>query len=106
MEFIREKIKEKPISKRRIAMRVGLAALCGLVFALVACIALIIAVPFIMPQQNTESVGTEDESEQIESTQDTEDQNVAIVLPPDLNLSISVCRFSRNCPAWAPSICV
>lgn len=89
MEFIREKIKEKPISKRRIAMRVGIAALCGLTFALVACIVLIIAMPFIMSQQNTESVGTESESEKIESTQDTEDQNVAIVLPPDLNLSIS-----------------
>ena len=90
MEFIREKIKEKPISKKRIAMRVGMAALCGLVFAIVACVVLVIAVPYIMPkQEETESVSSQEESQQEEVTQDTEDQDVGLVFPPDFNLTIS-----------------
>lgn len=96
MEFIREKIKEKPISKRRIAMRIGMAALCGLVFALVACIVLLVAMPFLFPEQDTETIGTEEGSQQVESTQDTENQNVGIVLPPDLNLSISDYETLQN----------
>ena len=97
MEFVREKIKEKPISKKRIAMRVGIAALCGLTFALVACIALIIAVPFILPSQNgTESITTQEESEQEEVTQNTEGQNVGLVLPTDLDLTISDYETLQN----------
>ena len=96
MEFIREKIKEKPISKRRIAMRIGMAALCGLVFALVACVVLLVAMPFLFPEQDTETLGTEEGSQQVESTQDTENQNVGIVLPPDLNLSISDYETLQN----------
>lgn len=90
MEFIREKIKEKPISKKRIAMRVGMAALCGLVFAIVACVVLVIVVPYIMPkQEETESVSSQEESQQEEVTQNTEDQNVGLIVPPDFNLTIS-----------------
>lgn len=96
MEFIREKIKEKPISKRRIAMRVGVAALCGLAFALVACVVLIIAVPYIIPQENTEDLGMSEQTQQEEVTQETEDQNVGLVLPPDFNLTISDYETLQN----------
>ena len=99
MEFIREKIKEKPISKRRIAMRVGVAALCGLAFALVACIVLIIAVPYILPQQeteNTEEKESVDELQQSETSQGTEDINTGLILPPDLSLSISDYETLQN----------
>lgn len=90
MEFIREKIKEKPISKKRIAMRVGMAALCGLVFAIVVCVVLVIAVPYIIPkQEENESVSSQEESQQEEVTQHTEDQNEGLVFPPDFNLTIS-----------------
>ena len=90
MEFIREQIKEKPISKKRIAMKVGIAALCGLVFALVVCVVLIVAVPYIVPQQNdTESISSQEESQKEEVTQGTENQNDALVFPPDFNLTIS-----------------
>ena len=89
MEFIREKIKEKPISKKRIAMRVGMAALCGLVFAIVVCVVLVIAVPYIIPkQEENESVSSQEESQQEEVTQHTEDQNEGLVFPPDFNLTI------------------
>lgn len=96
MEFIREKIKEKPISKRRIAMRVGVAALCGLAFALVACVVLIIAVPYIIPQENIEDLGMSEQTQQEEVTQETEDQNVGLVLPPDFNLTISDYETLQN----------
>lgn len=96
MEFIREKIKEKPISKRRIAMRVGVAALCGLAFALVACVVLIIAVPYIMPQQNSESVNSQEDTQREEATQDTENNYPGIVLPPDLNLTVSDYETLQN----------
>lgn len=99
MEFIREKIKEKPISKRRIAIRVGIAALCGLTFALVACIVLMIAMPFILPQQSTENteqlIGSENTQGE-ESTQSTEQPNDGVILPPDLNLSISDYEMLQN----------
>lgn len=96
MEFIREQIKEKPISKRKIAMRVGIAALCGLTFALVACVVLIIAVPYIMPQQNSESVNSQEDTQREEATQDTENNYPGIVLPPDLNLTVSDYETLQN----------
>jgi len=88
MEFIREKIKEKPISKRKLAMKLGLAALCGLVFALVVCIILVIAVPLIVKPDDNEMISTQDDTEQEETTQDTENQGSGIILPPDFNLSL------------------
>lgn len=99
MEFIREKIKEKPISKRKIAIKVGTAALCGLVFALVACVVLIIAVPYIVPSQPTETQETEEESESesiVEPTEDTEASGNVVVLPPDLDLTISDYETLQN----------
>ena len=96
MEFIREKIKEKPISKRRIAMRVGLAALCGLTFALVACVVLLIAVPLIMPQNSTESMSSQEDTQKEETTQNTENQNVGVLIPPNMNLTISDYETLQN----------
>ena len=88
MEFIREKIKEKPISKRRLAMKVGLAALCGLVFALVVCIVLLIAVPLILKPVENEVISSQDDTQQEDVTQETEEQGNSIILPPDFNLSL------------------
>lgn len=96
MEFIREKIKEKPINKRRIALKAGIAALCGLIFALVVCAVLIIAVPIIRGswETNGSELGSQTESEE-ESTSTEGNQNV-IVLPPDLNISISDYQTLQN----------
>ena len=96
MEFIREQIKEKPISKKKVVMRVGLAALCGLVFAMVVCVVLIIAVPYIMPINNSESVSSQEDTEQKENTENTEDKNVSMVFPPNLNLTISDYETLQN----------
>lgn len=96
MEFIREKIKEKPISKRRLAMKVGMAVLCGLVFALVVCLVLIIAVPMIKDTWEKEPsemvVGSETET----GSEDTEHHGGGLVLPPDLNLSITDYQTLQN----------
>lgn len=89
MEFIREQIKEKPINKKRIIMRVGIAALCGLVFAMVACVVLVIAVPFIMPQNSMESINSQQDTEQETDTQNTEDLNASLVFPPNFDWTIS-----------------
>jgi len=96
MEFIREKIKEKPISKRRLAMNLGIAALCGLVFAGVVCLVLIIAVPMITDNwgKNPSEVveGTETET----GSETTEQSGNALVLPPDLSLSITDYQTLQN----------
>jgi len=88
MGFIREQIKEKPISKRQLAAKVAVAALCGLVFAIVVCLILLIAVPMITEYWEKEEVvqGTEEETDV--TTQQTEEAANTLVLPPDLNLSI------------------
>lgn len=91
MDFIREKTKEKPISKRRLLMKVGSAALCGLVFAIIVIIVLIIFMPMI---QETVVSGTEDseqETSQMINTEGTEDTETetGIVIPPNFSLSIS-----------------
>ena len=93
MEFIREKIKEKPLNKKRIAIQVGIAALCGLVFALCGCIVVLIFAPQIKDAlaenpQNTMESELDSESEVSES--DT--QGIVVVPPPvvpDISLSIS-----------------
>ena len=35
-QFIREKIKDKPLNKKRLAKKAGTAALCGVAFAVAA----------------------------------------------------------------------
>ncbi|MBR4027125.1 MAG: trypsin-like peptidase domain-containing protein [Lachnospiraceae bacterium] len=37
MEFVREKIKEKPLDRKSVAIKVGVAMLCGIAFAISAC---------------------------------------------------------------------
>lgn len=37
-DFIREKIKDKPVNKKKIFIKVGVSALCGIVFAVTASI--------------------------------------------------------------------
>lgn len=89
MEFIREKIKQKPINKKRLAMKLGIAGLCGLTFALVVCLVLIIAVPMIKESWETSGSEQKTESEMGDVSQSTEDTHNTIVFPPDFNLSIS-----------------
>ena len=46
MDFIREKIKAKPIRKRKLLLKVGVAALCGFVFSAIVLVMMLIFLPF------------------------------------------------------------
>lgn len=95
MEFIREKIKKKPISKKKFFLKIGTAALCGLVFSVVVLLMMLVCMPLLkdwMQMENkdtehtTESVVQTEETESFEDVEETEDD---LVIPTDFNLSIS-----------------
>lgn len=102
MDFIREKIKEKPINKKKILEKIAIAALCGLVFSLVVFFMMMIFIPIIKEAVAAETDNTEFSSEELMETEATETQEdteaeietetetqADVVIPPDLNLSIS-----------------
>ncbi|MCD7708978.1 MAG: S1C family serine protease, partial [Clostridiales bacterium] len=81
-EFVREKIKDKPKNYRRAASKVGMAALCGLVFAVVFCVVLALFLPIILRRirtddgqvaQSQESQDSEEDSEE-ETEEETQDE--------------------------------
>ena len=89
MEFIREKIKEKPISKKKIFARIGVAALCGFVFSIVVIAMMFIFMPIISNSSNVEVKNTEEETEGVTETEETQNTEQAVIIPPNLNLSLS-----------------
>lgn len=105
MDFIREKTKEKPINKRKLLLKLGSAALCGLVFSIVCMIVLMIFMPMIQstvpPQTEGTEFGTEyadtENMPATESTEGTESSELqGIVVPPDFSLSISDYQTLQN----------
>lgn len=93
MSFIREHIKEKPINKKRIFINIGVAALCGLVFAIVVCVVLVLFVPafkeHIIAENESSQMKIQNQTEAQTETESTEEEDNEIVIPPNLNLSIS-----------------
>lgn len=93
MSFIREHIKEKPINKKRIFINIGVAALCGLVFAIVVCVILVFFVPafkeHIIAENESSQMKIQNQTEAQTETESTEEEDNEIVIPPNLNLSIS-----------------
>lgn len=89
MEFIREKIKEKPVSKRRIFTILGTAALCGLVFSLVVFVMILIFKPAIQEAILPQPPVSEADTSSAVDTESTEDVENAIIIPTDMSLSIS-----------------
>ena len=62
-DFIREKIKDKPVNKKKIFIKVGVSALCGIVFAVTASIVFCILVPHFPEKDDNEQImGTENEA--------------------------------------------
>ena len=77
-QFIREQIKDKPVNKKKLVRKIGVAALCGAVFAIAACIVFAIALPFINKSatksaDNTPKNNTPVNSQAADSTDATED---------------------------------
>lgn len=91
MDFIREKTKEKPINKRKLLLKIGSAALCGLVFSIVVVVVLFIFMPMIQSAVPSETEETEQGTELSIDTEETESTQAesSIVIPPDFSLSIS-----------------
>ena len=73
-EFVREKIKDKPINKRKIAIKILVAAVCGAVFAITACLVAAFLWPKINPQNENNTVvdNQQKETETQTSTESTE----------------------------------
>lgn len=73
-EFVREKIKDKPINKRKIVIRLLVAAACGVVFAITACLVAAFLWPKLKPQDADDTLvkETEAETETEEPTESTE----------------------------------
>lgn len=72
-DFIREQIKDKPFNKRRAVFQVGLSALCGLVFAMTACVVAILFFPQLRDGrgQITETEHTDTQQENVKETEST-----------------------------------
>ncbi len=96
MGFIREQIKEKPISKRRLAIKIGGAVICGLIFAAVVCLVLAIALPVIINRGEKEPTELVEQTESETGTEDTSAPENGFVLPPDFNLSMEEYQALQN----------
>ena len=97
MEFIREKTKDKPINIKRIITKLGVAALCGLVFAGVFCVIVLFFIPVFktrLAAANTESTDTQPDT-QIESETESEPDDLPVV-SPDMSLTISDYQNIQN----------
>lgn len=86
MEFIREKIKKKPINKKKLFKRIGVGVLCILV-----CLILMFGLTKWM-ERNVQT-GLEEESIETENnTENTEETEI----PPDYSLSLSDYQSLQN----------
>ena len=74
-DFVREQIKDKPKNHKRVWMRLGMAAACGGVFALAACLVSLLAGPVLFRQEQGADVQkeTQDRAQASETTEETED---------------------------------
>ena len=108
MEFIREQIKEKPINKKRVAKKLAMAALCGIVFAAAVCSVMLICMPVLrgaLLAGTTEATeGSEVESESKTETSEIESESESETEPnsnpdfviPDFSLSIEDYQNLQN----------
>ena len=97
MQFIREQIKDKPINKKRLLIRLGMAGLCGVVFALAACVVFLLFAPLLRSVIAKDSSGQEVESELgTQSTQTSGTQVGDSEIPDDMSLSISDYQSLQN----------
>ena len=91
MEFIREKTKEKPMSKKRLWTKIGFAALCGFVFALTVILVILFCMPILQDRFAPPNGDMEKETQNQVETEETEytESEAELVIPPNFSLSIS-----------------
>lgn len=79
-EFVREQIKDKPLNKKRVVHRMGLAAVCGVTFALAACGVFALLLPGLMQRKPVQSVYGDTESQT--DTQPATETEIIDTQPP------------------------
>jgi serine protease Do len=74
-DFVREQIKDKPKNHKRIWKRVGLAALCGVIFAVAGSLSLVFMMPFLEQRWDESQMGTApSDTELIVETEETQEE--------------------------------
>ena len=115
MEFVREQIKEKPVNRKKLIKKIGFAALCGAIFAMTACVVILLFMPTLkaaflaVNDENTEgiedSTNSETESQEhssqlpeeseSESETDSPQGNTEVIIP-DIILSLEDYQELQN----------
>ena len=98
-EFVREKIKDKPINKRKIVIRLLVAAACGVVFAITACLVAAFLWPKLKPLEADDALVKETETETetevpSESTEAETESETEIQV--DYELTVDDCQHIQN----------
>lgn len=99
-EFIREQIKNKPVNRKKAAAKVGICAICGVVFALAAAVVFVLAEPavrkILCPQEeeNPDSVNTY--IADTESVTESEQSDPDVTSQPQESLSIADYQNLQN----------
>ena len=105
MEFIREQIKEKPMSKKRVLKQMAVAILCGALFAITSCLVLLLCMPMLQnafmagipidtQQESTDKENGKNPSEtEGDDTQASEGDSQVI---PDYSLSLEDYQELQN----------
>lgn len=103
MEFIREQIKEKPISRKRVLKQMAVAVMCGILFAITSCLVLLLCMPML---QNAFIAGIPTDTQQESSSQEPKDSQSETTEPetptenpgviPDISLSLEDYQELQN----------
>lgn len=108
MEFVREKIKRKPISKKCILIKLLISAICGLVFSLTAGVVMLLILPLLQrdpaqgsgePKNTQIQLVTQQETDETESASESVSETQDDMVPPgvpDVSLSISDYQELQN----------
>jgi serine protease Do len=97
-EFVREKIKDKPYNKKRIAIRLLMAIACGIAFGAAASIVFALLLPRLQSPQEAaqeESQTTEEESEQPATETQTEEETESEAEPMEVVVDLTIEDYQK-----------
>jgi serine protease Do len=97
-EFVREKIKDKPYNKKRIAIRLLTAIACGIAFGAAASIVFALLLPRLQSPQEAaqeESQTTEEESEQPATETQTEEETESEAEPMEVVVDLTIEDYQK-----------
>jgi serine protease Do len=97
-EFVREKIKDKPYNKKRIAIRLLTAIACGIAFGAAASLVFALLLPRLQSPQDVaqdESQVTETESEQPATETQTEEETESEAEPVEVVVDLTIEDYQK-----------